>query len=205
MHFDEAARTDAVFTRTENGAAALKTTGDARLDFFSVAGSLRTAEEARITRLFFEAWKMDPLFATKIAFYARDVRGGLGERQTFRTLLKFMAEYHPEALCLNLDLVGVYGRYDDLYSLIGTSMEDEMWAAMKKQFEEDREPEGRQRRFAFGKVDQDCGRFFGDYPQAWNSDRAEAWILRLRIQAPGPCYEKANRYRGGTDICRALG
>ena len=134
MIFAEAARKNAVFTRTENGAVALNTTGDPRLDFFGTAGSLRTADQARITRLFSEAWKADPLFATKIAFYARDVRGGLGERQTFRTLLQYMAQYHPQALRLNLDLVGVYGRYDDLYCLI----EDEMWTAMKKQFEEDR-------------------------------------------------------------------
>ncbi|MDO5452700.1 MAG: DUF2828 family protein [Eubacteriales bacterium] len=67
---------------------------------------MRTAEKARLTRLFSEAWREDPLFATKIAFYARDVRGGLGERQTFRTLMKFMADYHPEALRKNLDLIG---------------------------------------------------------------------------------------------------
>ncbi len=138
MNFVEAARLNAIFTRTENGAVALNTTGDARLDFFGTAGSLRGAEEARITRLFSEAWKEDPLFATRIAFYTRDVRGGLGERQTFRILLRYMAQYHPEALRLNLDLIGVYGRYDDLYCLIGTPMEAEMWAAMKRQFEEDR-------------------------------------------------------------------
>ena len=74
------------------------------------AGSLRGADKERITRLFSEAYKSDPLFATKIAFYARDIRGGLGERQTFRTILQFMAKYHPEALRLNMDLVGVYGR-----------------------------------------------------------------------------------------------
>ena len=138
MNFAEAAKINATFTRTENGAVALNTTGDARLDLFASIGSLRTAEKMRITRLFSEAWKADPLFATKIAFYARDIRGGLGERQTFRTILQYMAEYHPEALRLNLDLIGVYGRYDDLYCLIGTPLEDEMWAAMKKQFEEDR-------------------------------------------------------------------
>ena len=134
----EAARLSAAFTRTENGAVALNTTGDARLDFFGTVGSLRTADKERITRLFSEAWKADPLFATRIAFYARDVRGGLGERQTFRTILQYMAQYHPEGLRPNLDLIGVYGRYDDMYCLIGTPLEDEMWAAMKKQFEEDR-------------------------------------------------------------------
>jgi len=139
MNFAEAAKINTVFTRTENGAVALNTTGDARLDLFGTIGSLRSAEKERITRLFAEAWKVDPLFATKIAFYARDVRGGLGERQTFRTILQYMAAYHPEALRPNLDLIGVYGRYDDLYCLIGTPLEDEMWAAMKKQFEEDRQ------------------------------------------------------------------
>ncbi len=139
MNFAEAAKMNAAFTRTENGAVALNTTGDARLDFFGTVGSLRTAEKERITRLFSEAWRADPLFATKIAFYARDVRGGLGERQTFRTILQYMAEYHLEALRLNLDLIGVYGRYDDLYCLIGTSLENEMWVALKKQFEEDRQ------------------------------------------------------------------
>ncbi|MBQ6546022.1 MAG: DUF2828 family protein [Lachnospiraceae bacterium] len=139
MNFAEAARRNAAFTETENGAVALNTTGDARLDFFGTAGSLRGAEEERITRLFSEAYREDPLFATKIAFYARDVRGGLGERQTFRTLLRFMAKYHPEALRPNLDLIGVYGRFDDLYSLVGTPLENEMWAAMKAQFEEDRQ------------------------------------------------------------------
>ena len=138
MNFAEAARLNTIFTRTENGAVALNTTSDARLDFFGVAGSLRDADRLRIERLFSEAYKADPLFATKIVFYARDVRGGLGERQTFRTLLRFMAKYHPEALRPNLDLIGVYGRFDDLYCLIGTPMENEMWAAMKDQFEEDR-------------------------------------------------------------------
>ena len=139
MNFAEAAMMNAAYTRTENGAVALNTTGDARLDFFGTAGALRGADSQRITRLFSEAFRADPLFATKIAFYARDVRGGLGERQTFRTLLQFMAAYHPEALRPNLDLIGVYGRFDDLYCLIGTPMEDEMWTAMKRQFEEDRQ------------------------------------------------------------------
>ena len=137
MDFAESARKESEYTRTENGAAALNTTSDARLDFFGTVGALRGADEVRITRLFSEAYKADPLFTTKIAFYARDIRGGLGERQTFRTLLQFMAKYHPEALRPNLDLIGVYGRYDDMYCLIGTPMENEMWAAMKKQFEED--------------------------------------------------------------------
>lgn len=139
MSFADAMRNEGKFTRTENGAIALNTTSDARLDLFSTIGALREADKNRIETLFAEAYAQDKLFATKIAFYARDIRGGLGERKTFRTLIRYMAEHHPEALRPNLDLIGVFGRYDDMYSLIGTPLEDDMWAAMKKQFEEDLE------------------------------------------------------------------
>lgn len=137
MSFADAMRNEGKFTRTENGAVALNTTSDARLDLFSTIGSLRKADDTRVQTLFAEAYRQDPLFATKILFYARDIRGGLGERKTFRTLLRYAAEYHPEAIRPNLDLIGVFGRYDDLYVLIGTPLENDMWAAMKKQFEED--------------------------------------------------------------------
>lgn len=139
MNFAEAMKTKGSFTRTENGAVALNTTGDKLLDFYATVGSLRNSDELRVQSLFEEAYKEDVLLATKTAFYGRDVRGGCGERKTFRTLIKYMAEYHPECLKPNLDLIGVYGRYDDLYSLIGTPLEDDMWSAMKKQFEEDLE------------------------------------------------------------------
>ena len=142
MNFAEAMKQEQKWTRTENGAVALNTTSDALLDLFGTIGALRNADETRITTLFEEAYKADPLIATKILFYARDIRGdketsGLGERKVFRVILKYCAKYHPEAIRPNLDLIGVYGRYDDLYELVGTSLENEMWATMKKQFEED--------------------------------------------------------------------
>lgn len=137
MDFAKAMKEENKFTRTENGAIALNTTSDARLDLFGTIGALRETDESRIITLFSEAYAQDKLFATKIVFYARDIRCGLGERKTFRTIIRYMAEHHPEALRPNLDLIGVYGRYDDLYELIGTPLEDDMWKIMKNQFEED--------------------------------------------------------------------
>lgn len=137
MDFANAMKEESKFTRTENGAVALNTTSDARLDLFGTIGALRDVDENRITTLFSEAYAQDKLFATKIAFYARDIREGLGERKTFRTIIRYMAEHHPEALRPNLDLIGVFGRYDDLYELIGTPLEDDMWKVMKNQFEDD--------------------------------------------------------------------
>lgn len=138
MNFADAMRQEGTLTLTENGAIALNTTGDKLLDFYSTVGALRGADDSRITRLFADAFNEDALLATKTAFYGRDVRGGLGERATFRTIIRYMANYHQEAILPNLDLIGVYGRYDDMYALIGTSVEDAMWAAMKAQFDEDR-------------------------------------------------------------------
>ena len=137
MNFAETFRRAATFTRTENGAVALNTTDNACLDLFGTIGSLREADENRIHMLLAEAYKENPLTTARIAFYARDIREGLGERKTFRIFLRYMAKKHPEALIKNLDLIGVYGRYDDLYCLIGTPLEEEMWVVMKRQFEED--------------------------------------------------------------------
>lgn len=138
MNFADGMRKEGTFTKTENGAIALNTTGSACLDLFGSIGSLRQANDERIQALFAEAYKENPLLATRIVFYARDIREGLGERKTFRTLLRYMAEYHAESLKPNIDLIGVYGRYDDLYCLIGTPLENDMWQTMKNQFEEDK-------------------------------------------------------------------
>lgn len=145
MNFAEAMRNAENETYTENGMLARKSTTNACLDFFSTIGALRlgsgkytTIQSNRAERYFAEAFKENPLLATKTVFYARDVREGLGEREIVRTLFQYMAKMHPETIKENLDLVGVFGRYDDLYSFIGTPLEDEMWTAMKKQFEEDK-------------------------------------------------------------------
>ena len=131
---------------TENGMKAVNTTGSACLDLFSTIGALRQepkwGEKAdiqadRAERLFAEAYKENPLIATRILFYARDIREGLGERDVVRHLFQYAAKYHPEALKANLDLIGLYGRYDDLYRFIGTPLEEDMWEAMKAQFEAD--------------------------------------------------------------------
>lgn len=137
MSFADVARNESHKTFTENGAFALNTSGDKLLDLFGSIGSLRETDTKRIERLFADAYAEDPLTATKIVFYARDIREGLGERETFRTLIKYMAIYHPESLINNIDKIGEYGRYDDLYSLIGTPLEDDMWKVMKNQIEDD--------------------------------------------------------------------
>ena len=118
---------------TENGATAYSSTGSAMLDLFGCIGSLRSREETDICRLFVEAYKENPLLATKCLFYCRDIRGGLGERRTFRVIMRYCAQHHPDAIILNIPLIGLYGRYDDLYELKGTPLESYMWSEIKTQ------------------------------------------------------------------------
>ena len=70
MSFADAMRKDGSFTRTENGAVALNTTGDARLDLFGTIGSLREADEGRIETLFAEAY-----FQNHYSLYGRETPG----------------------------------------------------------------------------------------------------------------------------------
>ena len=69
---------------TENGAVGFRTTGKALLDLNFAVASLRSASEHDISQRFTKAFFEDKLMAMKWLFYARDVRGGLGERRLFR-------------------------------------------------------------------------------------------------------------------------
>lgn len=137
MNFATAMREERTYTYTENGAKAKNTSGDDCLDFFSTVGSIRTTDLDRKYRLFDNAYNEDALSAIKILFYARDIREGLGERDTFRTILKHAANKHPDVVAKNIQYIPHYGRWDDLYALIDTPCEDEMWMFMKANFESD--------------------------------------------------------------------
>ena len=114
---------------TENGAFAYNSTAQgAMLDLFSQIGALRTRSEQDIINKFAAAFHEDKLLATKMLFYAGDIReGGLGERRTFRICLQWLAEYHPEIVVKNIQLIPFYNRFDSLFTLVGTECEAIMW------------------------------------------------------------------------------
>jgi hypothetical protein len=87
--------------------------------------------------MFEKAYAETPLLATKAMFYFRDVRGGQGERRTFRILLNHLAQARPEVVRANLPLIAEYGRWDDLYSLIDTDLEEDMFTVIDVQLAED--------------------------------------------------------------------
>lgn len=124
-------------TTTENGAVTYTSTGSLCLDLFSVIGALRSAEESEIVNRFIRAYAESPDTAMKILFFARDARGGLGERRVFRVILNYLANYKSSSVIKNLHLISEYGRYDDLICLLGTSCEKAAAQLIKAQLETD--------------------------------------------------------------------
>ncbi len=124
-------------TTTENGAATYRTTQSDCLDLFATIGALRTADTADVVQRFIKAYAEDADLAMKTLFFARDVRGGLGERRVFRTILAYLAASEPESVRRNLAYIAEYGRYDDLLALLGTPCEADMLALVKAQLARD--------------------------------------------------------------------
>ena len=129
MNFAQAMYKQGTHKLTENGAFAYDSTAQgAMLDLFSQIGALRPRTEREIEQKFAAAFKEDKLLATKMMFYAGDIReGGLGERRTFRICLHWLAENHPEIVVKNIQLIPFYNRFDSLFTLVGTECEAVMW------------------------------------------------------------------------------
>ena len=122
---------------TENGAFAYDSTNSAIVDLFGAIGGMRNRSEKDIVTKYLLARNEDKELADKIILYARDIRGGLGERRIGRILLKTLATIDPIKVKRNLPLFVDYGRFDDLYALEGTPVEPDMWKYMKRVFFED--------------------------------------------------------------------
>ena len=120
-------------TSTANGALAYRSTLNYLLDFFGNAGAMRKRSDTDVIQLFTKAFAEDRLLAMKTLFYIRDVRGGQGERKTFRTILKWLAVNYPDVVRKNIQNLSVYGRWDDLYTLFDTELEKEAMGLMTKQ------------------------------------------------------------------------
>lgn len=130
---------EANMTQTENGAATYGSTGSECLDLFATIGALRRESDEEIITRFVRAYTENPDTAMKLLFFARDVRGGLGERRVFRVIMNWLAANKPKSVLKNIRYFSEYGRYDDLLALMGTKCEKEMLNAVQVQFAQDME------------------------------------------------------------------
>lgn len=120
-------------TLTENGALANRSTGSHCLNFFATCGALRNAENSVLIRFFARAYAENRTLAMRALFYARDIRGGLGERRIFQEIISWLARKRPHSVSNNLGLIPEYGRWDDLLPLLGTPCEADVVTLIRKQ------------------------------------------------------------------------
>ena len=122
---------------TANGAVSNASTNSDCLDLFATAGALRNAGDDEIIVRFIRAFAEDRDIAMKTLFFARDIRGGLGERRFFRVIMKYLAQNYAETVVKNIENIAEYGRYDDLLVLMDTGVEQEAIAYIKRTLEKD--------------------------------------------------------------------
>lgn len=122
------------YAYTENGAIKRVTTKSAVLDLFSLCGAYRSRTNEDCILAFKNALEENETLALKCLFYLRDCRGGgQGERRFFRVCYHWLANNYPEIAKRNLKNIPYFGRYDDIYCLFGTPLEEDALEFIKKE------------------------------------------------------------------------
>lgn len=102
--------------RTANGMKARKSSANPCVDLFYKIGASRGQN---IIPEFVAAFEHNQDLALRIAQWARDVRGGAGERQLFRDILQHLEVFNPEAAIRLAVKTPEIGRFDDLFAFVG--------------------------------------------------------------------------------------
>jgi hypothetical protein len=123
MNFIDALQSEDTYT--ENGMVTNSSTLNECVNLFFTIGAMRKQDKERLISIFSKAFNENPLAALKILFWVRDVRGGTGERQIFRDIIKYLVENHPSVVQKNIQAIPYFGRWDDLSVLFGTELEAE--------------------------------------------------------------------------------
>lgn len=118
-------------TYTENGDKAYKSTLNPLLDFLFKSGTMRHEDEAKIAASFIAAFKENPVYATRLAFYTRDIRGGQGERRVFRICMQTLANISPDTFANVITHIPEYGRWDDLIYILTNINNSKLKEAIK--------------------------------------------------------------------------
>lgn len=118
----------------ENNMPTHSSSGNYVVNLFFKMGGFRknpTASVSELVSVFFAAYGENPNLAVKALLHLRDVRGGMGERNSGKVLLYFLAKSHPEIVRQLLPYFPEYGRWDDLLVLLDTPVETEVLELIK--------------------------------------------------------------------------
>lgn len=125
---------------TENGAIGYKSTGKELLDLNFKVPSMRGGISVDDENKFIQSLHDNLEYTVKWLFFIRDIRGGLGERDTFVRLYEVYFEQYPEVATATLKLISEYGRWKDIVDLAFTGndqLKSECFKLIETQLKED--------------------------------------------------------------------
>lgn len=120
-------------TTTENGAVAVKSTLDSVVDLFGTIGSMRennyhkpASVNKELLPMFAKAMQENKELAIKTLFYARDCRGGMGEKEIFKTVMLALLKLETEESYLlfknNMANIVEFGSWKDLLDIFNRTL-----------------------------------------------------------------------------------
>jgi hypothetical protein len=115
--------------RTANGMQAHKTTKSATLDLFGLIGAARGTD---ISAQFNASLAESEDLTLRMLLWARDIRGGAGERQTFRSLLASLEALNPSLAGRLMSKIPDLGRWDDLFAYVEPQNRSAAFEMIKK-------------------------------------------------------------------------
>jgi hypothetical protein len=129
--------TNAMFSNdsyTNNGAVTHSTAGMSCLDLFFIAGASRFMSEGDILKAFTSAYREDKNVALKILFWARDARGGAGEKRFFQLIMRHLMTLDGEAYDQVAIHIPTFGYWKDIFIIERPSEDTLNW--LKHQLDE---------------------------------------------------------------------
>jgi len=116
-------------TTTANGAVTHSTSLNACLDLFFIAGASRRMQESDIITMFERARAENKDLAYKILFWARDARGGAGEKRFFQVLMNHINKqdaYEYDQLAIHIP---EFGYWKDVFKIENPTDNNLNWIA----------------------------------------------------------------------------
>lgn len=110
---------------TANGAMTHSTSLSACLDLFFIAGASRRMQDSDIIVMFERARAENKNLAYKILFWARDARGGAGEKRFFQVVMEHVSKVYPDDYAQLAIFIPEFGYWKDVFA-IETPNEDNL-------------------------------------------------------------------------------
>lgn len=130
------------FQQTENDATGYSTSGQNLVDLNFVVPSNHKNVSSTELEKFVHALNEDTVLAVKWLFYLRDVREGLGERDSFIKLFKTLWLTDPVSAVKVVKLIPEYGRWKDIIDILAefpsdNDLTETIYLLIKNQLKED--------------------------------------------------------------------